>query len=151
MDPSRYQRDLGRDTPRRSTTWVKWLGLGCGCLFLTAVLGIGGVAFLGLSMLQRSGAYQEALAQVQESSAAREALGEPIDKGWWATGSVETSGPSGEASIAFPVHGPRGRGKVYAEAIRSGGEWSFQRLEVEVAETGQRIDLRPEGSSPEIF
>lgn len=148
MDPSRYQRDKRPDRPRRGLSWPAWIGLGCGCLLLSGVLVAGGFAAFLLSMMQRSGAYQEALAEVQASPGVRQALGEPITAGWWMSGSINVTGPTGEAEIAFPVRGPEGRGKVYVDALKSAGEWSFQRLEVEIGATGERIDVLAEGNDP---
>ncbi len=41
----------------------------------------------------------------------------------------------------FPIAGPRGWGTVYLEATKAGGVWDFDRLEVEIEESGARIDL----------
>jgi hypothetical protein len=148
MDPSRYQRDLPPTRSRRRTSPLVWILGGCGCLVLGAVGAVAGLVFIVFGSMKQSWAYQEGVAAVQASPAARAALGEPIEGGWWVSGSVNVSGPSGEASIAFPVEGPEGRGQVYVEALRSAGEWRFQLLELEVSATGERIDLLAETSDP---
>ena len=78
----------------KRTPWVRWVVLGCFGMILLGVLffvGIGGVV---LKSLKSSGAYQMALAAVQDSPGAKTALGEPIEGGWWVTGSINVSGPS---------------------------------------------------------
>jgi hypothetical protein len=109
---------------------------------LVFVLGI--LSFV-LGTIRRSGAYQLAVSQVRESPAVREALGQPVEEGWWVTGSVNVTGPSGEASLSFPVSGPRGAATVYVDGVKQAGEWDLRLLEVRLGNGGDRLDLLDEG------
>ncbi len=131
----------------------KWV-LPAGCLAgIVCVAGL--VAFiLGIvfGVMRSSDVYKEALARAQASPAVAEALGTPIKAGYFTSGNINVSGPSGDANLSIPISGPKGKATIYLEARKSAGEWSFSLLEVEIAETEERIDLlqpltSPKGSS----
>lgn len=93
------------------------------------ILGIFAVVF---GAMRSSTPYQEALVAVQTDATAIELLGEPIEAGWLMSGSINTSGSSGDASFSIPVSGPKGKGTVYVEAYKSGGVWQYTQLYLEV-------------------
>ena len=107
---------------------------------VAAAAGVAGGLFL-FTMLARSEAHGQAMAQVRGHPAAVEALGEPIEAGWFVSGSIRVTGPSGNASLAIPVSGPRQHGTLYVEAVKDAGLWELRRLELALAE-GRRVDLR---------
>jgi hypothetical protein len=96
-------------------------------------------------LIRSNEAYIEALERARTSPAVIEELGEPVEPGFWVGGSVNSSGPSGEADLMFPITGPDGSGTVYLQATKSAGIWSFERLEVEVEKRSGRIDLLQPG------
>jgi hypothetical protein len=53
-----------------------------------------------------------AFAAAQASPAVKEQLGESIKRGFFTSGSIEISGPTGKADIAIPISGPRGNATV---------------------------------------
>ena len=118
------------------------LGGVCGCLLFfgiwALVLGIFGVV---LNVIKDSEPYQGALSQVRNNEQVIQALGEPIEPGWWIIGSSETSGTSGFADFSFPLSGPKNSGKLYVVAVKSAGQWEFQRIELEVDGQSSRIPL----------
>jgi hypothetical protein len=120
----------------------KWL-LPSGCLFafLSALGFAAGVFFLVVGMMRESGAYKIAVLRARENSAVIEALGSPIKEGWLASGSSHSIGPGGDANLAIPIHGPKGKATIYVAAMEVAGIWHFNTLVVEIAETHQRIDL----------
>jgi hypothetical protein len=121
--------------------WKWFVPLGCGgalVLFVAFAATIVGFVFW---LIRSNEAYIEALERARTSPAVIEELGEPVEPGFWVGGSVNTSGPSGEADLMFPIIGPDGSGTVYLEASKSGGIWSFERLEVELEERDGWIDL----------
>ena len=121
-------------------SWIKWVVGGCGCLLVLGALAAVAIVVGVFGIVKRSDVYEEAVARAQDHPAATAALGEPIEAGWYVTGSVETSGPGGEASLSVPLEGPRGEGTLYVEATKRAGAWSYQQLELAV-EDGERIDL----------
>lgn len=106
---------------------------------------VGAGAYLFVSFLEgtmkSSGGYQQALTMVRSDPAAIQALGTPIDDGWFPTGHVESGGTSGTSDLAIPVSGPKGGGTLYLNATREMGEWHFTRLVLKVKSTGEEIDL----------
>ncbi|MNC89987.1 Cytochrome oxidase complex assembly protein 1 [compost metagenome] len=92
-------------------------------------------------MIKSSDAYQEALSRAKASPAVISALGSPVKEGFYVSGSINVSGPSGDAKLAIPVSGPKGEGTIYLEARKSADVWSYSVLVVRVTQTRQRIDL----------
>ena len=88
-----------------------------------------------------------ALAAAEANPVVRQRLGEPVKRGFFTSGSIEISGPSGHADIAIPVSGPRGKATVYAVALKSAGLWRFETLEIEFDQTSPRVDLLNQGST----
>jgi hypothetical protein len=107
---------------------------------------VGGTVVLVFGMMKHTDAYGEALSRARESVAVRQALGEPIEPGFFVWGSVNVQlGGTGTASLTVPLAGPKGRGTLYVRAARSEGRWRFLRLTLVVAATGEEIDLLAEG------
>lgn len=93
-------------------------------------------------MIKSSGPYTEALQRAQANPAAVAALGTPLRDGWFTQGNVRVDGASGEANLQIPVSGPKGKGKLFVEASKSAGQWSFETLVLQVDADGERIDLQ---------
>ena len=97
------------------------------------------IVFFGI--IKQSDAYSGALARVRAAPAVVEAIGTPIQEGWFLTGSIRVSGGSGAADLAIPISGPKGKATVYVEASKVLGVWHFYGLIVEIQSTKDRIDL----------
>ncbi len=128
-------------TEAKRPAWVKWIVLGCVGLIVIVALVVWGFVALVMGSLKQSDAYKEALAKVRAESAAVEALGEPIEPGFFLSGSVNVSGPTGDASLSIPLSGPGGKGKLYLEATKRAGRWEYSLLELAVDGKPERIDL----------
>jgi len=129
---------------RSGLRWGLVIGcLGAGCIMLVlAAAGIVVAATVGLfALLKGSGAYELALERIQGSTAVVDAIGRPVEPGWWVLGRIEYSGNSGSAELTIPLLGPKGRATAYAEAVREGGKWRLVALSVVIHKTGQRIEL----------
>lgn len=109
-------------------------------VWLTLIIVTGGMFYGIASLLKGSDVYRGALERVNAASAATEALGAPVEGGF-PMGSINISGPSGEAQLSIPVHGSRAKGTLYVEATRSMGRWQYDRMELEVEGRDERIDL----------
>jgi hypothetical protein len=121
---------------------IKWLipAIGLGTL-LSCLLCVGAFVALIFGTMKSGDPYQQALAKIRASSAAQQALGTPIQDGWFVTGSIEVSGSSGNADMSIPVSGPQGSGTVHMVAIRYNGKWIISKLELTVNGSGRRINL----------
>lgn len=103
--------------------------------------GIAAIFALVMGMMKSSEPYRQAMARAQAEPAVIAALGEPIADGWFVQGNINVSGSSGDASLAIPVRGPNGNGKIYVDAIRAAGAWEYRTLIVELDGGERRIDL----------
>ena len=101
--------------------------------------------FMVSGMLKDTDAYKTGAQTLQANAQAMQILGPPITTGF-PSGSVQTSGPSGEAQLAIPVEGQKARGTLYIEATKSKGVWKPDRMELQI-EGGERIDLIGNGTS----
>ncbi len=111
-------------------------GLGS-CLSLLAVavvvIGfVGGILFLVTGSFKSSPVYERALVAAQSDPRVSQALGTPIQPGWFITGSISERGLSGDADLVIPISGPRKSGTLYASARKGNGVWQFYTLAVQV-------------------
>lgn len=127
-----------------SRHWVWAAPAGClGCLFVCA----GGVTLLGMALfgvVKSSYVYQESFQLISVSPTVQGAVGTPMKAKFFVTGTIEVTGSSGQADIAYDVSGPLGVGTVYAVASKSSGQWTFSKLEFKFEGTGFRIDVLEE-------
>jgi len=79
----------------------------------------------------------------------RQRLGEPIKRGFFTSGNIETSGPSGHADVAIPISGPKAKATIYAVAQKSAGLWRFETLEIAFGEGSQRLSLKEASNPPD--
>jgi len=114
-----------------------------GCLTLFLLLGVVSlIVMTGVtSYLRHNEVYKQAVAQAAASSQVRQRIGEPVKPDWLISGEVHLSGSGGTANLAIPISGPRGRGRIRALAVKSGGVWHFTYLTVEVGNPTACIDL----------
>ena len=123
--------------------WIWVVPTSCvGCLLLPVGC-VTALGFLLFGFLRSSEPYALALERARQEPRVIEALGEPIEVGWMMQGSINFDGDSGHADFSIPLTGPRGSARVHVVAERAAGEWVYERLEVEIDATGERIDLRP--------
>jgi hypothetical protein len=126
------------------------------------IVGIAGVAFLvpsmietyeivsmGTSQIMDHPAHKLGLAQLQGSPLTTSVLGTPITDGTSGKLSLHSETKSlpaenknlgGNATLSFPVRGPKGSGTAFVEATEKDGVWSLTRL-----------SLKPDGSDNEII
>lgn len=109
----------------------------------------GAIFFVVETSFQHSDFYPAALARARANPQVIEKIGQPLTAGWMTTGSVNTSGPTGNADIAIPVSGPKGKGTLYVVAKKSAGIWKFETLQVAVVGEEERIDLLAAEVNPE--
>jgi len=124
-----------------SRNWKWFVPSGC----LTLLLLAAGFGFLIVSIvfgaMKSSDAYKGALSKAKADPRVVSALGSPITDGWFVSGQTNVSGTSGHTDMTVPISGPKGKGTIYFVATKFAGQWTFSKLMVEIAATGQRIDL----------
>ncbi len=94
------------------------------------------------SAIKGSPAYQATFEALRSHPEAIAALGEPIVPAFITTGSA---GGSSHANLSIPVKGPKGRGRVYVQAIQEEGsaEWTYFQWDLVLPGREDRIPLGP--------
>jgi len=110
------------------------------CTAIVIGLAVGIIAFT-FGSLKSTAVYQEAVAQATDNPEVINALGEPIETGFFLSGSVNINNADGDAELSIPLSGSKRDGTLYVEAIKTSGEWNFHVLEVEVEGSSGRINL----------
>jgi hypothetical protein len=128
--------------------WKWFVPTGCMTLVVLFFLFIGAIMALVFGAMKSSDVYKTAVARAKADDRVTAALGTPIREGMFVSGSTNASGGSGEADLAIPLSGPKGKGKLYVVATKSAGTWEFSKLLLEV-EGGEKIDLNEEETSPD--
>jgi hypothetical protein len=132
---------------RRSWWGRNWFWVvPAGCLIPVVLCGgfVALIVAVVFGAIKSSAPYTESLAVVQRHPHAHELLGAPIEPGFFVTGSINVSGSSGDADIAYSVSGPKGSGTVYVVAEKTAGEWEFKTLALNAGEWGKRFNLLPQ-------
>jgi len=121
--------------------WKWFVPLGCFSIALLFVLFVGSVVVIVFSAVKSTDVYKDALTRAKSHPAVIEALGSPVTEGFLVSGNTNVNGASGEANLAIPVSGPKGKGTIYVAAKKSLGRWEYSGLVLEIANTHQRTDL----------
>lgn len=118
----------------------KWLVLvlATGCIALPV-----GLVLMIFGLIKNTTPYRVAIQEAASDQRVIGLIGEPIEPGWWVSGSTETSGGKGSADLMIPVSGPNGRMTIYVEAQKSAGAWSYETFIAESVDSKQRINLLP--------
>lgn len=130
--PGRGKRPSGLSGKVRSRKagWIAraWTGA-VQFTLLTLIRAVLGFVF---GAFKRSKVYAEAIARATSDPEVRRELGDPVRAGWWVSGRLSVTGPSGEARFATPLYGPQGQATMSAHARKVRGRWNFDVLEVAV-------------------
>ena len=121
--------------------WKWFVPVGCLTMLVLFLGGIAMITYFAFAMMKRSDVYADAVAQARAHPAVVEALGTPIEEGFFMSGKINVSGPSGDADLAIPLSGPKGQATLYLVASKSAGQWRFGTLQLQVDERPDRIDL----------
>jgi hypothetical protein len=82
-----------------------------------------------------------AFAAAQVNPAVTQRLGEPVRRRFMTSRTIQTSGPTGQADIAIPISGPKGKATVCAVARKSAGIWKLETLQVAFGKEDARVNL----------
>ncbi len=121
--------------------WLWFLPVGCLSLLALIALFVGGIVFFVFGVLKSSDVYKTAVAQAKANPRVTAALGTPISEGTVLSGSINTSGDTGNANLNIPISGPKGKGTIFVTASKSGGIWYYSKMNVHVDGTGEEIDI----------
>jgi hypothetical protein len=116
--------------------------LGALLLFLLGLALFMGVVWAGCStFLKANGPYREAVKIARADPAVVEALGAPVEEGWFLNGSIESDGMDARATYLTRLNGSRDRGTLRIRGY-SDGAWRIVSMTLETGE-GARLDYAP--------
>jgi len=129
------------EVPRKS-----WLARNWKRLLLVAFLGIillsVGILALIMGVLRGSEVAKGAVAKAQGNPLIVQRLGSNIEEKWMISGSINADADgSGDADIAVPISGSKGKATLYVTAHKSAGAWDYSRLIAAIGGSGEKIDL----------
>ena len=139
----------------RSNWWTrnwKWfVPTGCLTILVLFLVFVASIVIIVFGAIKSTDTYKDAIARAKMHPAVVEALGSPIKEGFFVSGNTNVNGAAGEANLAIPISGPKGKGTIYAKASKSLGRWSYSDLIVEIQATRNRIDLLKGPAPPNEF
>ena len=124
---------------KKTSPWV-WVGIGCSVLFVVVVAFVAFIFFIVGSAMRGNQPYKDGLARAQKDPRVIEALGAPIEPGWFVSGQIHGAGRSGSADIDIPLKGSKQEGSVHVIGMKEGGRWTYTRMIV-TPDNGEPIDL----------
>ena len=122
--------------------WKWFVPTGCTALVLLITLFVGGILLVVMTAIKSSDAYKNSFQRATNNPQIIRALGTPISAGLFITGNINVSGSAGNATLSYPLSGPKGAGTLSLVAAKSEGVWEYSKLNVRVDKTGEVIDLR---------
>lgn len=126
--------------PKKSTSpWV-WVGCGCGLLIAGAAAFVAFIVFVVFASIRSAAPYQDGLQRAQNDPRVQEALGAPIEPGWFMSGSIRTENRSGTCDIVIPLKGTTQKGSLHVVGTKDDGRWSYTKMLV-TPHAGPPIDL----------
>lgn len=132
------------EAPMQQPNWFsrnwKWL-VPVGCLVPLMCCGVFGLGtYVAVSqVIQNSGAYKGAIAQVNANAEVAATLGTPVTPGFGLSGSVKENNESGSADFSVPITGSKGEGSMHVVAQRRNGQWAYSTITVTAG--GKTIDV----------
>lgn len=130
--------------PTAQKSWFqrnkKWF-IPTGCLAAIAVIALfAAVIIFGISsVMHSSDVYQHSMKAAKSNKEVTELIGNTIEEDGMISGSINTSGHSGNALLDIPVKGSKGKGLIHVQAEKQNDIWTYSTL-----------NFYPEGSSQPI-
>lgn len=91
--------------------------------------------------LLKGEAYELSLAAIRENRVIVEKIGEPMEPGWFVSGTVQTTNAEGKAKLEYSLTGPNSPAKVYVYASRKMGKWKLIQVIVTIKASGEQLQV----------
>jgi len=131
----------GQQAPSRSgKVRVRSVPAFVGLLVLAIGIYIFGIANLVFRVIKLSVPYRHAVQVATNDARVQAILGAPVKPGWTVGGTVSARRASGGARLSIPLQGTAQKGRLCVVATKLAGDWSYQKLELNVA-SGESVDL----------
>ena len=126
--------------PKKATSpWV-WVGCGCGLLLAGAIAFVAFIVFVVFASMRSAAPYQDGLAKARADARVQQALGAPVEPGWFMSGSIRTENRTGQCDISVPLNGSKQKGSLRVVGTKDEGRWTYTKMVVTPA-AGAPIDL----------
>jgi hypothetical protein len=90
-------------------------------------------------VIQSSGAYAQAIAEVNTDPQVEAELGVPVKGGFGISGNLNEKNGIGEADFSVPIEGKKGKGELHVVGTGKDNVWTF--TTIEVTAKGKTIDV----------
>lgn len=124
-----------------SRNWKWVVPAGCLTLILLTAAFIGTILAIVMAAMHSSDAYQTTVRIAGSDSRVQQALGTPVEGGFFVSGNVNVQNSSGTADVEVPLKGPKGKATVHVVGEKSGGTWKYSTMEFS-GPGGERFDLQ---------
>ena len=119
---------------------LPWVLLGCGVALVALIAFVGVVFSMVVAMMRSSGPYKDAMRLAAADARVQQALGTPLEPGWFVSGSIHTENESGDVNLSIPIRGPKGKAHIQVVGTRQNSRWTYSAMTV-TPEKGEPIDL----------
>ncbi|MCW7550571.1 cytochrome c oxidase assembly factor 1 family protein [Photorhabdus sp. APURE] len=96
-----------------------------------------GAFMIVMGVMKSSEPYKKALSLAQSNPVVKNILGQPIEAGWFVSGSINER----EAEFDISIKGNRSGGSVHVDANKYAGYWRYKNITVQPDSSGRLIDL----------
>jgi len=134
-----YPPAVPRPASGKKIVWIVLAAVIGGLLLL--VLFIGAIFLVVFGSIRSSEPYRHAVHVASHDPRALSTLGGPVKPGWLLSGNISVQNDSGQADLSIPVQGSAHKGTIHVVAKKSEGEWTYDKLMLEVDDSPERVDL----------
>lgn len=117
--------------------WAKWAFIAVGAFVLIITLTFG----ILITAVPKNEPFKTVIEIIENDPICKEMLGNNIKRGFFWTGSINTSGDSGDAEISFVMKGDKSKANCYFRAYKMLGSWNIEILAVTDVTNGENILL----------
>lgn len=121
--------------------WKWFIPVSCVGVIATLAVFVALILAVVFGVIKSSQVYNQAIDKATNHPDVTATMGTPIKPQWFVTGNFEVNGPSGRADITIPLTGPNADARIYANAIKAQGQWTFTSLVVHIEHNQQYINL----------
>jgi hypothetical protein len=140
----------GQNADWYSRNWKWFIPALCVVAFVCTAISFACVIVMVSLGMKSLGVYKIAVQRAEADPKVTAAIGTPAKEGWFVGGSFNVNGASGNAELAIPLSGPRGKGTIYVAATESAGEWTFSALVFQLDGSGERINLQVKDQNSDL-
>lgn len=130
-----WQKRTWRDVDHFRKTQKKWAIAG----LLFWIILIPALFFPITGLLKNNDAYKQSLVNLQDNPEIEKFIGYPLKPGLFVTGSISTSGPTGQAALQYSIHGTHGEGKCFVFAYKAMEKWTINDQAVVIENSNKKI------------